>query len=143
MTSRGRFWALWTICLLLLGLLLAVPYLTPGSDDPWYPARTAVVGFMLIILSLVAAVSTFAARERLREVCAATADTPPSAGDPKLRAMLSIWLRCLLIGFFGSTLAYFAASPAAAWPYIAGAAVLLVLHAPRHRLFGHAAGPAR
>ena len=49
--------------------------------------------------------------------------------------LLALWARCLLIGIFGCLLAYGAASPAAAWPFISAAAVLLVFHAPRRWLF--------
>jgi hypothetical protein len=79
-------------------------------------------------------VSTFALREKLREVREATPDS--SGGVASVRALLlALWVRCLLIGLLGCALAYGAASPAAAWPFISASAVLLVIHAPRHWLF--------
>ena len=81
----------------------------------------AVAGFVLALLALTAAVSTFAGRERLRQ----------QAGATRRVMLLTIWARCTLVGVFGSLLAYGAASPAAAWPFIAGGAVLLLIHAPR------------
>jgi O-antigen/teichoic acid export membrane protein len=91
-----------------------------------------VVSFVLVILSLPLAVSTFGLREKLSAE-APGLDSPGSATEVRA-TLLRLWARCLLIGFFGCLLAYGSASPAAAWPYISASAVLLALHAPRQRL---------
>jgi hypothetical protein len=84
----------------------------------------------MALLSLPLGVSTFSLRETLREDRAAGGDRPPA-----LRALLSLWTRCLLIGVLGGVLALGAARPASGWPFAAAAATLLLLHAPRSRLF--------
>jgi hypothetical protein len=119
-----------------LGLLLAVPHLVPGRHQSWDSAQSAVAGFVLALLSLPIAVSTFGRREELRSVGLGPA-TPGSVARIPM-TLLSIWMRCLVIGSFGCLLAYGAASPRAAWPYLSAAAVLLVLHAPRQRMFERA-----
>jgi hypothetical protein len=80
-----------------------------------------VAGFVLALLALPAAVSTFAGREVLGE----------HPRDTSRLTILTIWARCWLIGGFGGLLAYGAASPAMGWPFITGGAVLLLVHAPR------------
>ena len=125
--ARREAWGLWVVSVALLAVELAVPYLVPSRRDPWQGAETAVAGFVLALLSFPAAVSTFALREQLADAAAARV--------ARVRfLLLALWGRCLLIGLFGCVMAYGAASPAAAWPFAAGAAVLLVLHAPRHSL---------
>jgi hypothetical protein len=134
--SRRRLWALWAIFAAALALLVAIPHLVPSRPHPWYAAQIAVAGLVLALLSLPAAVSTFALRERLGEDRAA-APGPPAAAQPLL---LALWARCVLIGVFGCVLSLGAASPAAGWPFAAAAAALLVLHAPRRRLFARPLG---
>jgi hypothetical protein len=132
MSVRRQLWGFWAICFASLAVLLAISHLVPGRRLPWDPARTAVVSFVLVILSLPLAVSTFALREKL----STEAPGPDSPGHAtRVRAtLLRLWARCLLIGLFGCLLAYGSGSPVAAWPYISASAVLLALHAPRHRL---------
>jgi hypothetical protein len=133
---RRGLWALWTTFLVALAALLATAHLVPARQHPWHPAQTAVAGFVLALLSLTLGVSTFAAREKLAEVRAATPAPVPAASVARVRGLLlTLWARCLLIGVFGCLLAYGGASPAAAWPFLLAAAVLLVLHAPRAWLF--------
>jgi hypothetical protein len=134
--ARRRLWALWAIFVAALALLLAAAHLVPARQSPWHSAQSAVAGFVLAILSLPLGVSTFAAREKLAEVRAATPDPAPPGSVARVRALLlALWARCVLIGVFGCLLAYGGASPAAAWPFLLAAAALLVLHAPRERLF--------
>jgi hypothetical protein len=131
-------WLLWATFLGLLALELLIPYLVPNRPDPWYAAQTAVAGFVLALFSLTAGVGTFALRETLvlRKIRRGAIDPLTPSGFARVRTtLLGLWALCLLIGLFGSVLAYAAASPRAAWPYVAGAAVLLVLHAPRQWLF--------
>jgi hypothetical protein len=133
--ERRQLWSLWTIFLASLALELAILHLVPGRQKPWHPAQTAVAGFVLALLALPAAVSTFAMREKLREVRATPGPDSPSGVSGIRATLLALWARCLLIGFFGCLLAYGAASPRAAWPFVAAGAALLVFHAPRHWLF--------
>jgi hypothetical protein len=143
--SRRTLWLLWAGFLGLLALGLAASWL-PARADPWHQAQTAVAGFVLAILALVAGVGTFALRESLvlRRVRVGTLDPSTPTGAARVGAMLlALWSICLLIGLFGFGIAYGAASPRAAWPYVAGAASLLVLHAPRDWLFaGERGGPS-
>ena len=46
-----------------------------------------------------------------------------------------LWALCLLIGLAGSLLGYAAGSPTVVLPYALAAAGLLLIHAPRRRLF--------
>ena len=93
---------------------------------------------MFAQLSFAAIVGTFALRETLalKDVRAGMLDPRSPLGLAQLRMMLlSLWTLCLVIGLFGTLEAYGAATPAAAWPYVAAATVLLEIHAPRHWLF--------
>ena len=72
----------------------------------------------------------------MRDVRLGTLDPSTPAGFARVRTMLLLlWTLCLLIGLLGCALAFGAASPRAAWPYLLAAGGLLVLHAPRHWLF--------
>jgi hypothetical protein len=133
---RVKIYSLWALCLALLALTHAIPGLVPVRPDPWNAGETAVAGFVMALLALAAGVSTFAARESLRDLRAATSDPPPPESVARVRLLLtSLWGRCVLIGVLGALLAYGAGSARAAWPFTAGAAVLLALHAPRPWLF--------
>ncbi len=101
----------------MLALEVAAADLVPQRSVPWDAAQTAVAGFVTAIFSFTAGVWTFALREsRARST------------------LLGIWGLCVLIGFFGSVIAWGAASQGAALPYVGAAAVLLVINAPRRWL---------
>jgi len=132
--SRGALWLLWAGFAALLVLELAFAYAVPSRQHPWYDAQASVAGFVLALLSLVAGVGTFTLRESLalREIRSGTLDPTTPEGFSRVRLMLFVlWTLCLVIGLFGCGLAYGAASPRAALPYLIAAAILLVLHAPR------------
>jgi len=136
--SRRALWVLWVGFVALLALELAFAYLAPSREHPWYDAQVSVAGFVLALLALIAAVGTFTLRESLalREIRLGALDPNTTAGLSRVRLMLIVlWTLCLVIGLLGCGLAYGAASPRAALPYLLGAAVLLVLHAPRRWLF--------
>jgi len=136
--SRRALWVLWAAFAALLGLELAFAYFVPSRLHPWYDAQASVAGFVLALLSLVAGVGTFTLRESLalREIRQGALDPSTPAGLARVRGMLLVlWTLCLVIGLLGCGLAYGAASPRAALPYVVAAAVLLVLHAPRHWIF--------
>jgi hypothetical protein len=120
--ARKRLWVLWVLFAASLALLQPVLVrLVPRRQQPWNAAEAAVAGFVLALLALPLAVSTFAGRETLRE----------ESGGTARFTLYTIWARCLLVGFLGCVLAYGAGSPQATWPFIAGGAVLLLIHAPR------------
>lgn len=136
--SRRTLWLLWALFLGLLALSLALPGMLPSRPHPWHPAQAAVAGFVMALLSLAAGVGTFSLRESwtLREIRAGGLDPRTPAGFARVRRMLlALWSLCLVIGLLGSMLAYGAALPSAAWPYVLAAAALLVLHSPRDWLF--------
>jgi hypothetical protein len=136
--SRRPLWVLWAGFVGLLALQLAFAYLAPGRLHPWYDAQVSVAGFVLALLALIAGVGTFTLRETLalREIRLGSLDPSTPAGFARVRRMLVVlWTLCLVIGLLGCALAYGAASPRAALPYLIGAAVLLVLHAPRPWIF--------
>lgn len=131
-------WASWAMCLALLAIELAAPTLLALRPEPWDAAQTAVAGFVLAIFAVTAGVWTFALRESfvLSDIRRGVLDPSTSAGFARVRRLLfALWGLCLLIGLFGAGLAWAAARPRAAWPYVGGAAALLVVHAPRHWLF--------
>jgi hypothetical protein len=138
--ARERWlpWLLWAIFLMLVAVEAWAPHVVPTRQHPWHPAATAVAGFVLALLALAAMVGTFALRETLvmKDLRAGMLDPRSPAGLAQIRSMLLWqWTLCLLIGLFGDLIAYGAATPAAAWPYVAAAAVLLAIHAPRRELF--------
>src|SRR5262245_27752644 len=135
---RWALWILWAVFAALLALELRVAYVLPPRPHPWYDAQVAVAGFVLALLSVVAAVGTFTLRETLamREIRRGSLDPNTPDGFARLRGMLVVlWALCLVIGVLGDLLAWGAARPRAAWPYFIGAGILLVLHAPRGWLF--------
>jgi hypothetical protein len=130
---RHQLWATWAGFAALVALQLAMPRLLPTREIPWHAGQPAVAGFVLALLAMVAGVSSFALREQVRVLLAGAPD--PGAVFARVRVMLlDLWARCLAIGVLGSILAWGAASPVAAWPFVAGAAALLSFHAPRHPL---------
>lgn len=135
---RWWLWSWWAASFAVLALELATPNLVPRPTAPWDDAQTAVAGFVAAIFSFTAGVWTFALRESfaLRDIREGALDPATPEGVARLRAMLfALWGLCLLIGLFGAILAWAASRPRAAWPYAAGAAALLIVHAPRHWLF--------
>jgi len=139
--SRRSLWVLWAAFAASLGLELAFAYFVPSRLHPWYDAQASVAGFVLALLSLVAGVGTFTLRESLalRDIRLGALDPSAPAGLSRVRSMLLVlWTLCLAIGLLGCALAWGAASPRSATPYVFAAAVLLVLHAPRRWLFASA-----
>jgi hypothetical protein len=135
---RWALWILWAIFATLLALELRIAWLLPPRPHPWYEAQVAVAGFVLALLSVLAAVGTFTLRETLamRRIRTGELDPHTQAGFARVRDMLIVlWTLCLVVGGLGVLLAWGGARPRAAWPYFIGAAVLLVLHAPRGWLF--------
>ena len=138
MGSHRALWILWALFAALLGFELNFAYAVPARVNPWYDAQVSVAGFVLALLSILAAVGTFTLRETLamREVRSGALDPRAGAGLTRMRRMLLVlWTLSLVIGGMGDLLAWGAASPRAALPYLIGAAALLALHAPRSWLF--------
>jgi hypothetical protein len=144
--SRGSLWLWWALFVAALALQLVLAEgVASLRAQPWHTARTAVAGFVLALISVALGVWTFALREglALRDVRSGALDPSTPVGLFRLRQMLvALWILCLVIGLLGSVVAWGAASARLAWPYIAGAGVLLLLHAPRRWVFGSAAGAA-
>jgi hypothetical protein len=143
--SRVSLWGLWASCLALVGLELVLANgLAASRSDPWDPSRVAVAGFVLGVISVALGVWTFALREglALRDVRAGLLDPSTPEGLFRIRRMLlALWSLCLVIGLLGSVVAWGAGNARAAWPYLLGAGVLLVLHAPRSWIEGESPAP--
>jgi hypothetical protein len=136
--ARWQLWLWWVACVGILALEVAAPRLFPHGGIPWDDAQTAVGGFVAAIFSFTAGVWSFAWRESFarREVRTGALDPSTPAGFGRARAMLFwLWGLCLLVALFGALLAWAASRPRAVLPYGAGAAVLLLIHAPRGWLF--------
>ncbi len=142
--SRASLWIHWALFFGLIALELLFAERVSGRATPWHAGQAAVAGFVLALVAIALGVWTFALRETLalRDLRAGRLDPRTPEGLSRLRTMLlALWALCLLIGLLGGVLAWGAGSPRAAWPYVLGAGALLVLHAPRERLFtGQLAG---
>ena len=145
--SRATLWMLWAAIVASLALdAIALTRFLPVRAHPWYDAQTSVALLVLGLLALVAGVGTFALRESLvlRDLRSGTLDPNTPSGFARIqRTLVALWALCLVIGLFGDVLAWGAAKPIVATPFLIGAAVLLVVHAPRRWLFAHGAGAAR
>lgn len=142
--SRSALWTLWAAIFALLVLdALALPRILPTRPDVWYDAEASVAQLVLGLLALVAGVGSFALRETLalRDLRSGALDPNTASGFQRLRRMLfALWSLSLVIAALGNVLAWGAAKPLAAVPFLIGAAVLLALHAPRGWLFVRPAG---
>jgi len=139
--SRASLWLFWALFLGALALEPLVAERVSARPDPWYAGQTAVAGFVLALIAVALGVWTFALHEALAQGDRAGLDPSTQEGFFRLRLrLLALWFLCLLIGSLGTGLAWGSASPVLSWPYIAGAAVLLLVHAPRGKLV---TGPLR
>jgi hypothetical protein len=134
-----RAWSLWLPWAALFATLaawLALPWWAPAYPEPWNAAETAVAGFVLAILALVAGLGTFALRESLvqREPGGLDPATPEGFALARAR-LIELWLLCAVIGVLGAIMIRHSGRTAAGLPYLLGAAALFVLHAPTPRLF--------
>ena len=137
--TRGRvsLWLLWASLFGTLALWLALPAWCGHHEDPWYPAQSAVAGFVLALLALAAGLGSFALREALvfRDARERRFDPATVAGRAALRSrLLALWGLCAAIGSLGGIMVWYSDRIALGLPYLAGAALLFVMHAPRPRL---------
>lgn len=132
---RPSLWLLWALLLATLALWPALPALLGHRADPWYPAQAAVAGFVLALLAVAAGLGSFALREALvfRDVRPVDPATPEGRFGLRLR-LAALWLLCAVVGGLGGMMIWFSDRPRLGLPYLAGAAFLFVLHAPRARL---------
>jgi hypothetical protein len=137
--SRASLWGLWAFALALLGLeLVLAERLASSQALPWADAATGVAGFVLGVISVALGVWTFALREglALRDVRSGALDPSTPEGFFQLRRMLvALWTLCVVIGLLGEVVAWGSGNARMAWPYVAGAGVLLLLHVPRDSVF--------
>jgi hypothetical protein len=143
--STGSLWLLWGALLATLPAWLAMPRFVAHRAVPWYDAQTAVAGFVLAMLALVAGLGSLAMRESLvfRDVREGRIDPNTPDGMIQLRVRLfGLWLLCALVGAFGAVMAYYSDRPVIGWPYFAGSAVLFALHAPRAAFLRRVVDPA-
>jgi hypothetical protein len=135
-------WLAWAVCFASLAVWPALPRLAAPPAESWNAAETAVAGFVLAILALVAAIGSFALRESLvdhEEGCVPLETTPEGRARVRI-GLVELWLLCAGVGALGGVLVRYSAYPATGWPYVAGAALLLLLHAPTRRFFGRVCG---
>jgi hypothetical protein len=137
--SRAILWGLWAFAVGLLGLeLFLADRLAAAQTYPWADATVGVAGFVLGVISVALGVWTFALREGLvlRDVRSGALDPSTPDGLVRLRRVLvALWTLCVVIGVLGEVVAWGSGSARMAWPYIAGAGALLLLHAPREWVF--------
>ncbi len=141
--SRSTLWTLWAGIVALLALdALAIAEWLPTRPDVWYEAEASVAQLVLGLLALVAGVGTFALRETLvlRDLRSGAIDPNTATGFRRVERMLfALWSLSLVIAALGNVLAWGAAKPLAAAPFLVGAAALLVVHSPRRWLFARPA----
>jgi hypothetical protein len=136
--QRLTLWIVWAALFAALALVLALPLWIAPRPEPWNASQVAVANFVLSILALVGGIGSFAIREALalRDLRSGELDpTTPSGFAQLRRALFVLWTLCLGIGMLGFVPAHGAAQPSLALPYLAGAALLFFLHAPRAGLF--------
>lgn len=137
--SRSTLWTLWAVIVALLVLdALALRGWLPTRADVWYEAEASVAQLVLGLLALVAGVGSFALRETLvvRDLRSGALDPNTESGFRRVQRMLfALWSLSLVIAALGNVLAWGAAKPIAAVPFLIGAAVLLAVHSPRGWLF--------
>ncbi len=136
MQERNSLWLTWAAMALLVAVVGALPYLLGPKIALESETRVTVFGYAAALLAMVAAVGSLASRESLRRNLESGSLDPGSRRGSFFlrRALLGIWVLCNIVGLLGFLLAYLAADPALARPYALGAAVLVVLHAPRASL---------
>jgi hypothetical protein len=141
---RSTLWGIWAAIVALLAIdAFALRGLLPVRADVWYQAEASVAQLVLGLLALVVGVGTFALRETLvlRDLRSGALDPNTTGGFMRVRRMLlALWSLCLVIAGFGNVLAWGAAKPIAAAPFLLAAAALLLVHAPRRWLFARPAG---
>lgn len=132
-SDRLLLWLAWLALFASLPVVAVLPHVLPARADPWSEAQTAVAGFVLLLFALVTGVGTFALRETLvsREAEQGAFTSGAADGFWVRTRLVALWLLCALVGGYGGVLGHYAGLPAAAWPYLAGAAALFVIHAPR------------
>ena len=142
--SRGTLWTLWAAIVALLALDAAAIWgLLPARADAWYEAQTSVALLVAGLLALVAGIGTFALRETLalRDLRSGALDPNTASGFRRVERMLfALWSLCLVVAGLGNVLAWGAAKPIAAAPFLVAAAALLLVHAPRRWLFARPPG---
>jgi hypothetical protein len=142
--SRSTLWMFWAGIVALLALdALALPTLLPTRADVWYEAEASVAQLVLGLLALVTGVGSFALRETLvvRDLRSGALDPNTAGGFQRVqRTLVALWSLSLVIAALGNVLAWGAARPLAAAPFLIGAAALLVVHAPRGWLFARPSG---
>lgn len=136
--QRRRLWLLWLGMLALLAASAATPFFFGPTSAPYSDAGIEVLGFVLTLLAMTAGVGSLAVHESLlRAVWGGGLDPGSSQGAVRLlRSLLGAWALCLIVGDMGLILAWAAARPMSAWPYVLAATALLAFHAPRAVVFG-------
>jgi hypothetical protein len=128
-------WLWWAALFASLSIWVAMPRFATPLPDPWNAAETAVAGFVLAILALVAGLGTFALRESLVERDAdATRGASADGGARVQLRLVELWLLCAVIGALGGIMIRHSGRPATGLPYLIGAGALFVIHAPTRRL---------
>jgi hypothetical protein len=128
-------WLPWAVLFATLAIWIELPRLAPWPE-PWNAAETAVAGFVLAILALVAGIGTFALRESLVQRRAGEGGLDPATDDGFTRLrfrLVGLWLLCAAIGVLGGIMIRHSGGLAAGLPYLVGAAALFVVHAPTPR----------
>jgi hypothetical protein len=143
--SRTILWSIWALALAAVAAVAFVPGVVGARAEPWHAGQIAVAQFILAIFALIAGVGSFALREALalREWKSGALDPTTESGRVRMQRMLgALWLLCLFVAGLGALMAWGAGERGYAWPFCAGAAGLLGIHAPRAWLFMRAARSA-
>jgi hypothetical protein len=123
----------WALALALVLASAVVPAVAGPAEPRWTHERTVVFTFALTLIAMVSGIGSLALRETLvRTLARGGVDPRTPQGAGYAAAMLQrAWALCGAVGLLGGFVAWVAAAPAFAIPYVAGATALLLFEAPR------------
>lgn len=126
------FWILWGSMLVSLVVYASLPALLPAADEP------AALSLPLVGGLLAGAVSVGATSVVLRQVLLVRParnghlDIGSAEGRARwLQVSIALWTMSESVGIAGLVLWFLYRQPGLLYPFLAGAALLLVVHAPR------------
>jgi hypothetical protein len=129
----SRLWLAWLAILALGVASVVVPTVAGPAQARWSHERTVVLTFAVTLIAMVLGIGSLALRETLvRGISTGRVDPRSAEGAVYVQAiLLRAWALCGGVGLLGGLVAWIAAAPPLAWPYVVAATALLLFHAPR------------
>ena len=126
------FWILWGSMLASLGVYAALPALLPAPEEPVALSLPLVGG--LLVGAVVVGPTSVVLRHALlvRPARSGQLDIGSAEGRARwLQVSVALWAMSESVGIAGLVLWILYRQPGLLYPFLAGAALLLVVHAPR------------